>query len=238
MLRDNRINLIFEGSSEIMHLFMAREAVDKHLQVAGAMIDPKNDFRGKLAAMPGILAFYSKWYPPLWLKGVPNVFQYSDWGVLGKHLRFIDRASRKLARMSFHGMALYQAKMERKQGFLFRTVDIVIELFVMAATASRAKRMQDDDHPQAKRALDLADLHCRTARRKVKRLFNDLWANEDDRKNKLAADVLKGEYDWLRAGAIDLGWTEETFKTKAFSDVGRGMSPETTPEEPKQAAAS
>jgi len=224
VMRDNRINLIFEGSSEIMHLFMAREAVDKHLEVASVMIDPTKDSKAKMSELPDILSFYAKWYPPLWFKGIPNLFDYADWGVLSKHLRFIDRASRKLARESFHGMGLYQAKMERKQGFLFRTVDIVMELFVMAATVSRAKRFVDDDHPEAKRAVQLADLHCRGARRKVNRLFRDLWLNDDAQKNRVAAEVLKGEHDWLKAGAIDLGWTEDTFRAKPASDIGREMS--------------
>jgi alkylation response protein AidB-like acyl-CoA dehydrogenase len=233
VMRDCRINLIFEGSSEIMHLFMAREAVDKHLQVAGAMIDPRNDAKAKMAAMPEILAFYAAWYPPLWLKGITNLARYSDWGKLATHLRFIDRASRKLARSSFHGMAIYQAKMERKQGFLFRAVDIVMELFVMAATVSRAKRMADDDHPDARRAQQIADLFCRGARRRIKGWFRDMWRNEDALKNSVAAAVLSGEHDWLQKGAIDLGWTREEFRPKSVSDVGREVVAES-----RRAAAS
>jgi hypothetical protein len=220
MMRDTRINLIFEGSSEIMHLFMAREAVDKHLEVAGAMIDPKNGLGAKASALPGILSFYAVWYPKLWLRGLGNFTRYSDWGRLAGHVRFIDRASRKLARESFHGMAVYQAKMERKQGFLFRAVDIVMELFVMSATVSRARRMLDDGHPQADNALELADLFCKEARRKVKRSFADLWSNEDVQKTKLAGEILKGSQTWLHQGALDLGWTTETFEPRAITGEG------------------
>jgi alkylation response protein AidB-like acyl-CoA dehydrogenase len=219
MLRDCRINLIFEGSSEVMHLFMAREAVDKHLEVAGAIIDPKKPMGEKAKALPGILGYYAGWYPRLWLEGLRGIGRYRDWGKLGRHLRFVDGSCRRLARASFHGMALYQGKMERKQGFLFRCVDIVMELFVMAATVSHARRMLDDRDADAERAVELADLFCRMSQQKVDRLFRDLWANQDARKNRVAADVMQGAHTWLEKGTFESGFTRESFKTRSLVEA-------------------
>src|SRR5262249_50623014 len=126
MMRDCRINKIFEGSSEVMHLFMAREGGGKHLQVAGAMICSQESLGEKLSQLPRVALFYTGWYPRLWLKGLLTPFRYGDFGRLATHLRFIERSSRKLARESFHGMMVYRSKMEKKQGFLFHCVDVVM----------------------------------------------------------------------------------------------------------------
>jgi alkylation response protein AidB-like acyl-CoA dehydrogenase len=235
MLRDCRINLIFEGSSEIMHLFMAREAVDKHLEVAGAMIDPKNGVREKLAAMPKILSFYARWYPPLWLRGLATPFRYGDWGRLAPHVRFIERTCRKLARESFHGMSVYQAKMERKQGFLFRLVDIVMELYAMSATVSRARRLRDDRDREGERAIQLADLFCRSSRRKIEGLFRDLWRNDDARLNEVATTVMNGDHVWLEEGRLPMWPDEEAFRTRSLTQAARPAAPRV--EVPPQVAA-
>jgi len=221
VMRDCRINLIFEGSSEVMHLFMAREAVDKHLQVAGSVIDPKATMGTKLAATPKIAAFYATWYPPLWFRGLLTPTKFGDWGPLAKHMRFIERSARKLARESFHGMALFQAKMERKQGFLFRCVDVVMELFAMAASCSNARHMLDTHHPEAAKAMALADLFCCMSERKVKASFKALWSNDDAKMNKVAADLLKGEYQWLEGGRIRLNLPTEKYRAVKFSDRGK-----------------
>ncbi len=218
LVRDSRINLIFEGSSEVMHLFMAREAVDKHLQLAGAIIDPRKGAAQKLAALPKILASYAVWYPPLWFKGLTNRSRYGDWGPLAQHVRFIERSARRLARASFHGMAVYQAKMERKQAFLFRCVDVVMELFAMAATLSHARYLRDHGKPEAERASELADLFCRQAAQKVNERFTALWKNEDAQLNKVASHLMKGELSWIGAGRMDLGFTPDSFKTRFVTE--------------------
>ena len=203
MMRDCRINLIFEGSSEIMHLFMAREAVDKHLSVAGALVEPKSTFGDKARAFPGIVSFYSWWYPTRWLTAA-SWFKYMGYGKLGKHLRYADRMAAKLAREVFHGMAWYQAKLERKQVFLFRAVDIAMELFVMTAAITRAHRMAQEGHPGAKSAQRLADLVARNARRKIKATFKAMWSNEDALKHAIGKEILDGTHAWVEAGSCGL----------------------------------
>jgi alkylation response protein AidB-like acyl-CoA dehydrogenase len=203
IMRDYRINKIFEGSSEIMHLFMAREAVDKHLQVAGAMIDPEKGVAEKLAELPKISAFYASWYPTRWL-GWGQWPRYQEFGALATHLRFAERNTRRLSRQIFHGMIAYQGKLQNKQAFLFRLVDVANELFAIAASVSRAHAMQEAGHPEAANAAELADLFCRNSRRKVLHLFHELWANDDVRKYKVALRVLDGEHAWLESGILSL----------------------------------
>ncbi|HTT70710.1 MAG TPA: acyl-CoA dehydrogenase family protein [Anaeromyxobacteraceae bacterium] len=208
-MRDTRINLIFEGSSEIMHLFMAREAVDKHLQVAGALIDPKVPAAKKLAALPRIGAFYLVWYLGLWLRGL-FAPRYGAFGRLARHLRYLERRTRKLAREIFHSMLVFRAGAERRQAFLFRLVDIANELFVMAASVSRARALARAGRPEAEQAERLVDNLCQQEGEKVDALFHALWHNHDVLAYRTGRAVLAGDHTWLeRGGGIELGFTVE-----------------------------
>jgi hypothetical protein len=205
LMRDYRINRIYEGSSEIMRLFIAREAVDKHLEVAGALIDPKRRLGEKLRALPAIGWWYAKWYAARWFGKGQLPTEYGEFGRLARHMRFVERHSRKLSRQVFHGMMRYQGGLQRKQGFLFRTVDIGAELFAMAASASRAVKLAEAGRPEA---VEVADLFCRGARRRVKSLFRALWHNDDRVKTRFARDVLEGKYAWLEDGIVGLNLKE------------------------------
>jgi alkylation response protein AidB-like acyl-CoA dehydrogenase len=205
-LRDLRINRIFEGSSEIMHLFMAREAVDRHLQIAGVLVDPDRTIGEKLAVLPRMLSFYALWYPRLWV-GWSRWPRYRGFGRLARHLRFAERASRRLARAIFHGMLLYRGGLQRRQAFLFRAVDVAIELFAVTAAATRATAPGSPE--RAASARELADAFCQGARRRVVRLFHALWHNDDRARYGLARGVLEGEFRWLEEGGMGLGVSDE-----------------------------
>src|SRR5882757_1553962 len=203
IMRDFRINLIFEGSSEIMHLFIAREAVDKHLQVAGDVVLPGKTVRERLAGLARSGLFYVWWYPSRWL-GWGFWPKYTGFGPLAGHLRYVERAARRLARGVFHAMIRFGPKLELRQSVLFRLVDVAGELFAMAATCSRAQQLYMHDRATGARAVKLADLFCRQARRRVRSKFNGLRRNEDVPTYKFAQEILAGEHRWLERDIVEL----------------------------------
>src|SRR3954465_14084859 len=203
LLRDMRINRIFEGSTEIMHLLIAREAVDQHLQVAGDVLlgDSGLADRARAAARAG--AFYARWFPSLTTGAGQRPGSFSEFGDLARHLRYVERHSRKLARCTFYAMGRYQGRLEKKGHLLGRIVDIGAELYAMACACVYADTIAREHPDRRQAAFELADLFCGQARRRADRLFTDLWANDDDAQYKAAQQVLSGRYEWFQHDVLD-----------------------------------
>jgi alkylation response protein AidB-like acyl-CoA dehydrogenase len=203
IMRDFRINLIFEGSSEIMHLFIAREALDKHLQVAGDVVLPGKTVGERLRGAGRALLYYAWWLPTRWI-GWNRWPRFAAFGALAPHVRFVARGARRLGLRVFYSMVRFGPKLEYRQAVLFRLVDVGAELFAMAAACARARAMLERDPETGRRAVELADLFCRQARGRVKAKFGGLWRNEDTHTYRTAQQVLAGDHRWLEQGTVEL----------------------------------
>ena len=203
MLRDMRINRIFEGSTEIMHLMIAREAVDQHLQIAGEILlgDGGVAEKVKLGAKAG--AFYAKWFPSLTVGAGQDPRSFDEFGPLARHLRYAERSSRKLARSTFYAMGRYQAKLEQKGELLGRIVDIGAELYAISCACVYASTLGGEDPANREAVFELADLFCGQARRRADALFHALWANDDAEQYDVAQSVLEGRYTFYEHDVLD-----------------------------------
>jgi hypothetical protein len=216
--RDLRINRIFEGTNQVMRLFIAREALDLHLKVAGDVVMPGVPPARRLLGLLRAGLFYLYWYPSRWL-GWGSWPRLRRFGPLAKHLRWVDRAARRLARQQFHLMVRHGPALERRQALLFRCVDVGAELYAMAAVCVRAQR--DARRAQDRSALELADLFCLQARRKVESLFAAIRANADPEAHRVARGLLAGCYDWLEDGIVDAPAAAEPAAPRAAGAAGR-----------------
>jgi hypothetical protein len=203
MMRDSRINLIFEGSSEIMRLFLAREALDPHLKVAGGVLDSRQPAGRRFAAAVKAGAFYALWYPRLYWPsaGVPADVEPA----FKPALAYVAKTGRRLARVLFHAMVKNGPKLERRQLLLGRIVDIGTELFAISSTALYANALvkrADPAHPREE-LEQLVDCVFGNARGRIAAAFAGLGRNDDRRNYDLAQALLEGRHAYLKKGIVE-----------------------------------
>lgn len=191
VMRDVRINLIIEGTTEIMHLFIAREALDPHLSKSLPLLSSRIPLPQKIKTFVKLMGYYAVWYPRLWL---PNFSGSPLPQPLASHMAYVQKTSKRLARIVFHNMLCYQQRLEAKQSILNRIVDIGTDLFAIATACSYANALLKEGKTNA---VELADLFCREAKKRIEDAFRNGQDNNDRKKITVARKLLAKEYQWL-----------------------------------------
>ena len=191
-LRDCRINMIFEGSSEIMRLFIAREALDPHLKVGGAIFNtqlPMSDAgQGDVQLRKVLRELVSETVDGRQRRATSSKL-HAD---LRPHVHYAARASKRLARGLFHAMMRFGPKLDREQLLLSRFVGIATELFAMSATCAFAQHKIDSGEPAAE-VLSLANYFCRSAKMRIDHHFAGTTQNADRAGYDLTQELLAGK---------------------------------------------
>ena len=196
-LRDMRVGRIFEGSSEVMHLIMAREAMDTHFKLVMPLLQPKPDQKGKKWHYLWEAAkFYMAWYPKVWMPAAMDFNVSHLNGPNRDHLAYAAKAGKRLARKLFHTMGKHKEKLEFEQLILANFVDIGVDLFVMACVLANAEHLlaqnKSDQSPQ-----ELADLFCSNARQRIEANFKAVNNNHNRTFNRVGDSLMAGKFRWL-----------------------------------------
>lgn len=196
MLRDCRINRIIEGTTDVMELFLSREALDTHLSLASDLIKPGADFNTKRAAAFKLFKEYASWYPAQ-IINKEFIAQFTSHGELSEHVNYCQRSSHRLARVLFEQMLLHREALELRQETLGHLMTIGCEIFAMATTCSYAKSQMSIGN---KNAILLADHHCVLAKEKIEEHFKSLSHPQRDTAASITDDILSKQYEWLEEG--------------------------------------
>jgi len=203
MMRDCRINTIIEGTSEIMRLFLAREALDPHLQLASDILRRGATTTTKLKATTKLLSYYSRWYPSQWWG---RYFGRPERSIapFAAHGRYINRTAHRLAIVLFHAMVRHRQRLEKRQVLLGHLVDIGTELFAISAVCAYGIHIRSRDE-NFDGSQELTELFCRQASQRIENHFRAVHSTHWRTHRGVAQQVLAAQLRWLERGLIHTG---------------------------------
>ncbi len=194
IVRDCRINRIFEGTNEILRLFIALTAMNdvasqlKELAASmkGVLHDPIKGF--------GVLSDYARKHAQLATgRGETGKLQNLHEAIRPQadafetEVRYLAQATDRILRK--HGKNIVGKQFATK-----RLAEIMIDLFVLACTLSRVQASIDaNGADKAAREIDILRVFTREARVRMKQSFRRIDNNDDELIKALADDACEAE---------------------------------------------
>jgi len=198
MLRDARINLIWEGTSEILRIWMARESLAPYVEQGLAIL--QGPMSGKIAA-----ALYyarmclSSCFPFLHSRSASAACgkEYSRW------IRFIESSSRGLTRATLLATLHHRQKLHNKQLLLHHLVNDSLLLLPMAAILWFASQPEMRTKPGIR---ELVDYFCQDMADRLSPPSSIAGRIRRYKKDsvvyQLSKAIMNGEYTWLEEGIL------------------------------------
>jgi hypothetical protein len=201
LVRDVEMYRIGEGATDILRPFVAREALNLHLERARTYFDDNMPVHRRLMETGRLMAFYIPWYLRQWIPGRLPPQPLFRHPTVRTHLRFVERASRKLSRAVWYALLRQRQSFQDDQGRQNRIESAGEDLLVIALTCLYSAAYEGKEGQTAVRHL--ADEVIRDARLRVKAHIRGILLNEDSRTASVGIEALSGAYPSLSHGIIE-----------------------------------
>ncbi|HSA64125.1 MAG TPA: acyl-CoA dehydrogenase family protein [Nitrospira sp.] len=198
MLRDARINLVWEGTSEILRIWMARESLSPYLEQGLAIL------QGSLSQKITAARYYAHMS---FLSSLPFLDSHPGSSLFGKEyagwVRFVESSSRRLTRSTLTATLYHREKLHNKQLLLQHLVNDSLLLFPMAATLWYASQPEMREKPGIR---ELVTYFCQDIKDRLHPPFSLAGRIRRHKKDtvvyRLSKSIMSGEYAWLEEGIL------------------------------------